>query len=351
MSEESKSWYRMSRPLFNSGMEDDEFWAYGQDGFQEQLNSVLGCDVLIYDKAVYKQPQRVRAIVQQKISDVYNSSMVRQILCNIGILHCGQYVQYNNTLWMVSGYPDNNRIYEKAVLWKCKHTIRFISPLTGKIVEYPVYSTNSTQYGTGVSEKTNVDVGADQHLVYIPYNEETVLLDDDFRFIMDKNHVQPTVYRITRVDTVSQAVGEEQFDDGLIQWAVLEDRFNDATDSREELIADFFSVASGESEKTPGAGGTLTLTPLDGDFTIAVGDTKQIRVGCVLPDGTEAVKFAYDLDYDLSNGAAKVVSESDNIITLQANDNVALVGLPLTIRAYDDAMGSEAKIKINIVNW
>ena len=214
-----------------------------------------------------------------------------------------------------------------------------------------MYSTNSTQYGTGVSEKTNVDVGADQHLVYIPYNEETVLLDDDFRFIMDKNHAQPTVYRITRVDTVSQAVGEEQFDDGLIQWAVLEDRFNDATDSREELIADFFSVAPGESEKTPGAGGTLTLTPLDGDFTIAVGDTKQIRVGCVLPDGTEAVKFAYDLDYDLSNGAAKVVSESDNIITLQANDNVALVGLPLTIRAYDDAMGSEAKIKINIVNW
>ena len=49
MSEESKSWYRMSRPLFNSGMEDDEFWAYGQDGFQEQLNSVLGCDVLVYE--------------------------------------------------------------------------------------------------------------------------------------------------------------------------------------------------------------------------------------------------------------------------------------------------------------
>lgn len=25
MSEESKSWYRMTRPLFNSGFEDDEF--------------------------------------------------------------------------------------------------------------------------------------------------------------------------------------------------------------------------------------------------------------------------------------------------------------------------------------
>lgn len=148
MSEESKSWYRMTRPLFNSGFEDDEFWAYGQDGFQEVLDSFIGSDVLIYDKAIGTEPQQVRAIVQQKTSDVYNSTTVRQILCNIGILRCGQYVKHDGAFWLVSSLPDNNRIYEKAVLWKCKYSIRFVSPLTGEIVEYPVYSTNSTQYGT-----------------------------------------------------------------------------------------------------------------------------------------------------------------------------------------------------------
>ena len=56
MSEESKSWYRMTRPLFNSGFEDDEFWAYGQDGFQEVLDSFIGSDVLIYDKAIGTEP-------------------------------------------------------------------------------------------------------------------------------------------------------------------------------------------------------------------------------------------------------------------------------------------------------
>jgi len=55
-------------------------------------------------------------------------------------------------------------------------------------------------YGTGISEKTNVDVGDDQHLIYLPYNEETILLNDGFRFIMDKNHIHPTVYNIARVD-------------------------------------------------------------------------------------------------------------------------------------------------------
>ena len=86
MSEESRNWYRMTRPLFNSGFEDDEFWAYGQDGFQEVLDSFIGCNVLIYDKTIVSIPQSVRAIVQQKTSDVYNSTVVRQILCNIGIL-------------------------------------------------------------------------------------------------------------------------------------------------------------------------------------------------------------------------------------------------------------------------
>ena len=169
MSEESKSWYRMTRPLFNSGFEDDEFWAYGQDGFQEVLDSFIGSDVLIYDKAIGTEPQQVRAIVQQKTSDVYNSTTVRQILCNIGILRCGQYVKHDGAFWLVSSLPDNNRIYEKAVLWKCKYSIRFVSPLTGEIVEYPVYSTNSTQYGTGEAGKTQMTVGEDQHLIYLPY--------------------------------------------------------------------------------------------------------------------------------------------------------------------------------------
>ena len=102
MSEESKSWYRMTRPLFNSGFEDDEFWAYGQDGFQEVLDSFIGSDVLIYDKAIGTEPQQVRAIVQQKTSDVYNSTTVRQILCNIGILRCGQYVKHDGAFWLVS---------------------------------------------------------------------------------------------------------------------------------------------------------------------------------------------------------------------------------------------------------
>lgn len=350
MSEESKSWYRLTRPLFNSGFENDEFWAYGQDGFQEVLDSVLGCDVLIYDKAIYTEPQHVRAIVQQKTSDVYNSTVVRQILCSIGTLKCGQYVKYDGMFWMVSALPDNNRIYEKAVLWKCKHTIRFISPLTGKIVDYPVYSTNSTQYGTGEAEKTHVSVGEDQHLVYLPYNKETIVLDNGFRFLMDKKRDKPTAYRITRVDPVSYAVGDEHEDDGLIQWAVLQDQFNVETDNPELMVANYYGSISGGTEETPGTNARITLTDLDGDFKLATGEKKQIRVQVLDANGAPVLPLQYRLEYDFA-GAASIVSEADDVITLQASSVSSFVGKKIEIKAINDIFGCEAVIKIQIVNW
>lgn len=350
MSDESKTWYRMTRPLFNSGFEDDEFWAYGQDGFQELLDSAIGSDVLIYDKSIQKDPITVRAIVQNKTSDVYNSTVVRQILCNIGVLKCGQYVECEGAMWLVSALPDNNRIYEKAVLWKCKHTIRFISPLTGEIVKYPVYSTNSTQYGTGELEKTYMTVGEDQHLIYIPYNEETIKLDDQFRFLMDKNRESPSAYRITRVDPVSYAVGDERNEDGLIQWAVLQTQFNDATDSKELMIADYFPQKPEEVVPPAGQSG-LVLTDLDGDQMLAIGETKQIQVKCVLPDGTETQISDYRMEYDFAGGAASVVSDNAGLITLQAANNQSFVGKTIKIRAISDTLNSDTTIMIQIVNW
>ena len=350
MSDESKTWYRMTRPLFNSGFEDDEFWAYGQDGFQELLDSAIGSDVLIYDKSIQKEPITVRAIVQNKTSDVYNSTVVRQILCNIGVLKCGQYVECEGAMWLVSALPDNNRIYEKAVLWKCKHTIRFISPLTGEIVKYPVYSTNSTQYGTGELEKTYMTVGEDQHLIYIPYNEETIKLDDQFRFLMDKNRESPSAYRITRVDPVSYAVGDERNEDGLIQWAVLQTQFNDATDSKELMIADYFPQKPEEVVPPAGQSG-LVLTDLDGDQMLAIGETKQIQVKCVLPDGTETQISDYRIEYDFAGGAASVVSDNAGLITLQAANNQSFVGKTIKIRAISDTLNSDTTIMIQIVNW
>lgn len=352
MSDESRSWYRMTRPLFNSGYEDDEFWAYGQDGFHEVLDSFIGSDVLIYDKSIAKEPIRVRAIVQQKTSDVFNSTMVRQILCNIGILKCGQYVEYDGSYWLVSSFPDNNRIYEKAVLWKCKHTLRFISPLSGGVVEYPVFSTNSTQYGTGEEARAQVTVGDDQHLIYLPYNEETILLDNNFRFLMDKNLKDPTAYRVTRVDPVSYAVGDDRYDDGLIQWAVIQTQFNEETDDRDKMVADYYKASDGSEEKNPAEDGfTLVLTDLDGDYRLAIGEEKRITVSAFDANGKEIEDFAYRMEYDFADGAASVASHDGNTIVIRATEDQSFIGKSIVIHAVNDTLGCWADLLVRIVGW
>ena len=198
--------------------------------------------------------------------------------------------------------------------------------------------------------KYTYPAGEDQHLIYLPYNEETIMLDTQTRFLMDKNKVDPTAYRITRVDPISYAVGDERAEDGLIQWAVLEDQFNAATDNAELMVADYYTSVPGGTEETLGASVHITLTDLDGDFKIAGGETKQIRVQVLDESGVPIDPLQYRLEYDFA-GAASIVDEMNGVITLRASDDPVFVGTQIEIKAIHDASGSEAVMKIQIVNW
>ena len=355
MSDESKQWYLMSRPLFNSGYEDDEFFAYGVDGFNEILNSFAGEIIEVYDKKIYVKPMFVRAIVQNVTSDVITNSYIRQVLCNVGVLKCGQYIKIRGSYWIVSSLPDNNGIYEKAVLWKCKYAIRFVSPLTGNIVEYPTYSLNSTQYGTGELNKTNISVGEAQHLVYLPYNEETILLDTRFRFIMDRNKKNPSVYRITQVDPVSYAVGFDDAvgldnEDGILQWSVLETQFNEKTDNRALMVADYYTS---QTVVTPnhGSGQSVVLHDLDGDFRLAVGEIKRFSVSFGGDSGTVATPFPYSVSINQEGDIVEVGDVSVDGFSVIAHKDYNNVGKKVLITVVCDGIDSNASAEILIVNW
>jgi hypothetical protein len=229
-----ESWYKITRPLNLSGYETDSFNADAQDSFDEMLGSYIARDVTIYEKRIYIPGLNTRAIIQNVTNDVLHNANIRQILCRIGTLHCGQYVTQGGNTWVVCTLPDENGIYEKAIMWLCKHRLRFVSPLTGDTVEYPVYSINSTQYGTGETKKPLMSIVDAQHLVYLPYNDETILFKNGFRFIMDKDTADPMSYRLTQVDSTSYSTGDN---DGLIQWSVMQDQARDVDDVA-EMIAD-----------------------------------------------------------------------------------------------------------------
>lgn len=159
--------------------------------------------------------------------------------------------------WTKHGYwLCINSNYLHGIQWEgtlsfCNHTVRFLSPLTGEVVEYPISVTNATQYGSGETEKQRIIIGTSQLLVDITYDEHTVLLDSGFRFLLDRNKKLPTAFKVTQADTITYSDSGEH---GYIQLTVVEDQFNPKTDNKQEMIADFTNdpIGSGKEldEKT-----------------------------------------------------------------------------------------------------
>ena len=197
----TKSWYLITRPLFNSGYEKEEFENYSQDGFSELLESFISGDIEIYDQN-FILLQSLKAIVQNVTADAESSSFIRQILIPIGNLKTGYY-----------------------------------SDISGEIFSYPVHMKNATQYNSGETAREQETIGSSKFLIFIPYNEETIKVDHGKRFLIDKNHDNPTAFEITQVDTISHNFDN---DFAVIRWTLVESQFNSKTDNKELMIADYY---------------------------------------------------------------------------------------------------------------
>lgn len=148
-----------------------------------------------------------------------------------------------NGYWMVVGVNNLHGINWEGVLQYCNYRIKFISPLNGEIREYPISMINATQYGTGEEYKNLISIGSAAHIVYLSCDEHTVLLNNGFRFLLDKNTQKPTAYKLTQVDSTSFANDKG----GYLRLSVLEEQFNPKTDNAEKMIADFYEDIVGNN--------------------------------------------------------------------------------------------------------
>lgn len=157
--------------------------------------------------------------------------------------------------WLCVNSNNLHGIQWEGTLSFCNHIVKFYSPLTHEIVEYPISVINSTQYGSGETnkydDKTRMTIGTSQLLVYITYDKHTALLDSGFRFLLDRNKELPTAFKVTQADMISYSDGGDR---GYIQLTVYEDTFNPKTDNKELMIANytFDPVGTGEELKEAG---------------------------------------------------------------------------------------------------
>lgn len=334
-------WYLEKRPpTYYSGYESEDFNDDAVDGFEDVLNSFVGTDVIIYKGNPFIDiGVETKVVIQNVTADSETNSFKRQVLCRIGELDCGDYVYHKELkrFYLVVGLPDNNKMYEKCILYYCNWHLKFISSLTSKVVTYPICDLNSTQYNSGVTEKSQVRIGSAQHMLYIPYNTETILVDHDRRFLIDKNTIKPTAYKLTQVDSTSGNYGNK----GVLKWTVSEDALNLQTDNVELMVADYNTIVSNKSEESS-----------DDDFKYKIVGADYIKCGGskrtykVETFDDEKISVVWDVA-DLISKSVKY-SVSDNEITICC-DNHTLVGSYFVLSATDsngmfDDISKEIKV-------
>lgn len=305
-----QDWYLIRKPpVYLSGYETEDFDFYAADGFDELANSFLGADIILYDENLH-QIYEGRGIIQNRTADSYTNSVNRQILVSNTLGNRVHYVYDKNedVYWLVNAPVSRNGFYSKLIAWYCKYRLRFISPVSGEVVEYPIYTINSTQYNSGETDGQKITVGSAQHLIYLPYNEETALIDNGVRFLLDKRTTIPTAYRLTQVDSTSYGFQEQS----ILQWTVLEDQFSPLTDNKELMVADYYNANVGYELTIDNVGSEISLG-VGSEFQILVSayrnETKIEPVGVVWSSSAESVAQVSQ------SGKISALSEGEAVIT------------------------------------
>lgn len=216
-------WYLMNTSeTYFSGNENEEFSTYATDAFNQLLNN----SPEVYDIEIVKNQLLKKAIIHGVTTDVLSNMDTRNILIEIGTINIGDYIKLKDKIWIVYSDVDNNRIYEKGMIRKCNHNLKWVDN-KGNIQKYPAFVRNETRYTSGERVDLFIREGNTLESILLPSDENTREITNGKRFIIN-NHV----WRVTKVDWDVE---------GLVSLVCEENKFNPATDNEELGIADYYN--------------------------------------------------------------------------------------------------------------
>lgn len=192
----------------------------------------------------------------------------------------------------------------------------------GKILEYPCYDMNATQYNSGEQSNSHFTVESSQHMITLPSDENTIELCSPQRFYLDKATINPSTYIVTQNDTTSHNYGKK----GLVKLTVFAYPNNVDTDRPDLGICDYVDMSAGSIH----AGTTVnecccriskavieydtSIIKSGGDSKIFVGkfyDNKGSEIANIVPHWTIISDFSEKLQ----------VEEFDNCLSIGIDDD------------------------------
>lgn len=205
-----KEWYLLTsdtRPNSIGGYENDSFVDYKNDAFTEALQTDLASTVILYNYDL-TYSQEIRCVIQDNTASTQLKSLERTILTPIGTLKAGMYILFEGRYWLITGYPGNNKIYEKATMILCQYKLRWQDD-TGKVIERWANFTSASKYDIGHSGNQTIMLTSNNFTIWIPEDDDSATLDTRRVFIGRDTDNPTKVFEITRSDDVLYLFGED----------------------------------------------------------------------------------------------------------------------------------------------
>lgn len=233
-----KEWYLLTsntRPNSIGGYENDAFIDYKCDAFQEALQTDIASTVTLYNHDLTSS-EVIRCIIQDNTASTQLKSLERTVLTPIGTLNAGMYILFENRYWLVTGYPGNNKVYEKATMILCQYKLRWQNDC-GKIIERWANFTSASKYDTGRSGNQTIMLTSNNFTIWIPEDDDSATLDNR-RVFIDRDINNPKkVFEITRSDDVLYLFGEDH--GGILSFIADKDELNLKVDRPDLGICDY----------------------------------------------------------------------------------------------------------------
>ena len=339
-----KEWYlTTSKPNIVSGYESDAISEYSQSNFTDVLETLFSDTVLLYNNTLTESKQ-IQCVIQGNSADTQLKSMERIGLFPIGTVKAGMYIFFENRYWLITGYPSNNKSYEKAVMQLCQYKLRWQNA-DGEIIERWCNTTSASKYDTGETGNSTIVLTSDNLTLLLPDDDECLDLDGK-RVFIDKRKVNPTkVYKLTRTDGVLYDFGEEH--GGVLSFIADKTELNTNTDNQELRICDYIDPTTQSTPEKPDETTVLTdnvKATISGNKNLIVGFSRTYTVTFTDAEGNvvDDVDFSWSFVSDFEVG--QVVN--GNEIELLVEDDEFVDSSILLQIIVDDEVVSEIEITI-----
>lgn len=259
----------------------------------------------------------------------------------------GQVVEWMDWYWLITKVNRRNDIVTNGKMKECTYHLYWQNKL-GNIVDKWAFVANASSYSNGETGNATITLSANQFLVVMPKDEDTVNLRDTRMFIDNCTNDKPTPYKLTRPDNVSADYGI-----GNTYYIFTLDQRNDDKDKKVTLedgtivwIADYITPTTPSHPENPDETVVSITSTISGNSSLKVGFSRTYSVIFMDENGTELsdVDFAWNIISDFNDEILSTVDGKN--ITLQI-DNEDYVDEQIVLQIIvNGAVNSELTITI-----